>query len=163
VTAVLGVTRPVDSVSDTVTTDPNLADVDDMLNGHWEIAPVDDLVLANPTYSGGTLSARNFPFYTNANTISSQGSTQTAHSTNTCSPSSFPQQTLLGRLFNLKTDVIITVAVDLTCQLIVVVTDPTSGAQTSIFLDALIAGRVRGVMADFNGDGYDDLFVVAQG
>jgi VCBS repeat protein len=165
VTAALGVTRPVDSVSDTVTnTDPNLADVDDMLNGKWEIAPVDDLVLANPIFSNGTFSVRNFPLYTDSNKVSSQGVTQTVTSQQACPPNGgFPQQTLLGRLFNLKNDVSITVTVSSSCQVVVYVTDPVSGAQTSLSLNGFTAGRVRGVVADFNSDGYDDVFVVVEG
>jgi hypothetical protein len=118
-------------------TDPDLGNVNDMLNGRWAIDPVDDLVAADPvqTTNPDQFTANNSRFYSDNNQITSYTNPPQNIVTVNCSYSSpWPQQTRIGRMFALPNDVIITITPGAdNCKILrVQVTDPGSGASTQL-------------------------------
>lgn len=163
----------------------SLADTDDVLDGTRYLVRADDLVLADPYAYPDNLSptatqAWYFNLHTDDGIISSgEGIAGTPIVRPPCQanpPDStpFPQQTQTMRLFDLPNDVIVTLAPSVTTSgfgcgngqpnnMTFYVYDPKTNTQstTPVGNAGMTNGWLHSAVADFNGDGFDDLFVLS--
>lgn len=153
--------------------DPDFSKRPDILNGEYTLLRTDDLVVAQ----WNAANTQNYSVLHSLHT--SNGSITSTQTLSQTLPPSAPAgsiATALGRMFNLPNDIIATVGADQgvpcpTCQptpiaLYLTVRDPATNQSTRIRVaevqaDEFSAGIYTAnlVMADFTGDGYDDLAI----
>jgi len=163
----------------------SLADTDDVLEGTRYLVRADDLVVADPSaYVALDGSNATHATYFRLNTedgliTSSEDVAATPITSASCAanpPAStpFPQQTLTMRLFDLPYDVIVTLApssgtTGAGCangqpnNMSFYIDDPITQARQTIPVGnaGITVGWLHSAVADFNGDGFDDLFVLS--
>jgi hypothetical protein len=130
---------------------------DDILLQRWLINPVDDLVVANPSYLSGNVQMRYTPFWTSGNNVHSQQPTTIIPqaSLNPAYEYPLPQQTRLARLFDQKADDVITVGYSKDSYLYVF-----RGGKPFFGFNTQDVKNLQLAVADVTGDGYDDLIVM---
>jgi hypothetical protein len=157
--------------------DPNFNDIDDPLNGQYELFTVDDLLImrTKPLNNNTASQVKNYILETANETISSQ-SVVTADTTNCwlTTGSRQPQRTRVGRFFDLPYDVYVTLlpfgktASGGDCMA------PAGEPNMSLHIESphdtanqaspftLSADNTAVAMDDFNQDGFADLFIMSQ-
>ncbi len=155
-----------------------VADTDDVLSGTSYLVRSDDLVVADPASISSTeTKAQYFGLDTDDMTISTADTVAAKKVVDlSCvahSPSSvpFPQQTQTMRMFNLPNDVIVTFAptegaggTDCSNQqagtMTFYIDDPVAGRRYTSIASIDVRNRwLHTAVGDFNGDGFDDLFI----
>jgi len=145
-------------------TGPCFAKVDDILGGQRHLLRNDDLVVSIDVKSDSTSTLENYRFDTK-NLSPGTPSKLTVAETD-CTET--PQSTRLGRMYNLKNDVIVNYAVTKVstssgevCSQTVFVIDPGDGDKVLDQFGTFPATEPRLALFDADSDGYDDLFVMA--
>lgn len=161
----------------------SLADTDDVLDGQRYLVRADDLVLADPALVNPDTPVTRVSYFelntddmviTNSETVGATTLDTPACAANPQESTPFPQQTQTMRLFNLPNDVIVTLAPSSgtsgfgcasgqTNNMTFFIDDPHGGSSYSheVGSPGLTNGWLHSAVADFNADGFDDLFVIS--
>jgi hypothetical protein len=157
--------------------DPNFSDIDDPLNGEYELFTVDDLLImrTKPVNNNTQSQINNYILETANETISSQS--VLAADDPSCwltTGSRQPQQTRVGRFFDLPYDVIVTLLPygitasggDCTAPAgqpnMALHIQSTHDIANSAWPFTMSAEYTAVAMDDFNQDGFEDLFIMSQ-
>lgn len=166
-----------------VAQDPNFTNIDDPLNGNFELYTVDDLVLSQVGFQGNTgLKNEIFLMPTESETVTGQSVVSLADppcivdiatDDNPYYYTQQPQFTRAGHFFVLPYDVVVTLAPTATnafdnCDsggannMALYVNDDVSGLPTAVYPFYLPPYYTAVAKADFNLDGFSDLFMMGQ-
>ena len=146
---------------------PDFSNVTDILGGQNTLLRYDDLLVTtdvSPAYN-------TYMLKTSGGQISSQsGFTEVTNSCGAEYPYGSPHRTKAGRVFDLPNDVIVSVAPSSSAtgpscsSLTWYVTDPANSSNnTSSPFTTVSPSGVQTVLADFNFDGYADIFTITNG
>ena len=148
---------------------PDYNTITDPLNGRYQIDTVDDLIMT-PFRSTGPYDASNNWFFTENDAVTSQGSNSIVASGSCGVP--FPTKVRAARLFRQLHDVLVTLTVNSSTS-DCATADPVLELQVKDFVDssndftqavattpAFGPTWVNMVVADFDFDGYEDIFVM---
>jgi hypothetical protein len=157
----------------------SLADTDDVLDGTRYLVRADDLVVADPyPVSSSKTQVEYFALdtedmvITTADTVAATKVDEPTCTAESVVNTPFPQQTQTMRMFNLPNDVIVTVAPTAGTasgagcssssgnNMSFYVTDPLGGTKHTTGF-RFTTGWLHTVVADFDTDGYDDLFILS--
>jgi hypothetical protein len=158
-----------------VAADPDFSTIDDPLNGDYELFTVDDLIIARtkPANNNTRSFVYNYILETENNTITSQSAQSPDSPQCYLTSGRQPQQTRVGRFFDLPYDVIVTLlpngvtASGSNCSAPVGEPNMSLHIQSPNFAGnipvafAMSAANTAVAMDDFNQDGFEDLFIMS--
>ncbi len=152
-------------------TNPDFSTIDDPLNGEYELFTVDDLVIARtkPANNNTTSSVRNYILETENETISSQDVKVVGNANCWLTNGRQPQQTRVGRFFDLPYDIIVTLSPSSSAS----GTDCSGNNNVALHIQdiqtsdniastfTMSAAQTAITMDDFNQDSFEDLFIMS--
>lgn len=156
--------------SQTVDQSPDFGDVNDPLNGDYQLFTVDDLLIARTKGQNNntTSEINNYILETENETISSQAKQTLVSPPCYLSSGRQPQQVRIGRFYNLPYDVIVTLTPTLNAS----GSDCSGANNMSLHIEDRVtsdqgylwfttsAKQTAVAMDDFNLDGFEDLFIM---